>query len=290
MQFLILTLILLTVTFNAVGQISGKVLDKKTGNSIYGVIFTNEQGEIISLTDRKGAFLISEIEGLFTLSALGYQDTTIKISNADKADFWEIGLIPKTYDLPEVFITDKHRESELFNIEKRRIRTFNFFSLGSTVGGSTKIGTRFKNQSAGTLSSVSVYFSEVGSLTNYQLMRLRIFGINSEGEPEEDLLRSLVVLRPKEAGWYDIHLNEFNVPLLGTDFLIAIEFIQRRYDKSNLKSEINANPFAVGFTRLRPRDRSEPLFYTKTNKGQWRSLTWPSLPLIWAEAIIDDKD
>ncbi len=248
MKLLFPILLLLTITFNAVGQVCGKVFDQKTGDPIYGVIVTNEEGEFVSFSDGEGMILISEIEGLFFLSALGYKDTTIQISNLNNADFWEVGLIPKAYVLPEIFITDQHGEAELFSYKKRRLRTFNFFSLGPTVSGTLKIGTRFENQSSGVISSVSVYFSEVGLLSDYQLLRLRIFELNHKGEPEEDLLRSLVVLSPKDVGWYDIDLNEFYIPLLGTDFLVAIEFIQRRYDKSEMKSEIYSNPFDLGFT------------------------------------------
>lgn len=138
---------------------------------------------------------------------------------------------------------------------------------------------------------MSVYFTEVGPLTDYQLFRLRIFEINSNSEPGEDLLRYSVVLRPKETGWYEIDLSEFNVPLLGTDFLVAIEYIQRLMDESNIKSEVlYSNPFDLGFTRLRSRERSEALFYFKTNRSEWKSLPWPSLPLIRVEAIFDHND
>lgn len=290
MQFFFPILLLLPLSFNAIGQVTGKVFDQKTGNPIYGVVVTNEEGEFVSFSDREGMFFISEIDGLFILSALGYKNTTIKLSNINDSRFLEIGLIPKAYVLPEIFITDQHGEAELFSYKKRRLRTFNFFSIGPTVSGSLKIGTRFYNQSSGVISSVSVYFTEVGLLTDYQLLRLRIFELNHKGEPEEDLLNSLVVLRPKNPGWYDIDLSKKSVPLLGTDFLVAIEFIQRRYDKSEMKYEIYSNPFDLGFTRLRPRDRSEALFYYKTNKSEWLSFSWPSLPLIQVEAIFDHID
>lgn len=290
MQLLFSTLLLLTVIFNAFGQISGKVFDQKTGNPLYGVVLSSDDGKIVYITDREGKFVLPENEGFFDLSALGYRDTTIKINNGNVNHFWEIGLIQKTYELPEVFISEKHPESVIFSLDKRRLRTFSFLGFSPTVSGSVKIGTMFRNQNSGVISTVSVYFTEVGLLTNYQLMRLRIFEINSEGKPGGDLLRSLVVLEPEETGWYDIDLNEFHVHLPGTDFLVAVEFIQRRYDESNTKSEIYANPFEVGFTRVRPRDRSKFSFGYKTNKSLLRNLSWPNVPLIRVEAIIDPRD
>ncbi|TVR89293.1 MAG: hypothetical protein EA411_02860 [Saprospirales bacterium] len=290
MQILFTILLSLTVTFNAVSQISGKVFDQKTGNPLYGVVLTSEEGEIVSITDRDGLFALPENGGSFVLRALGYRDTTIGISNGDDTDFWGIGLIPKTYELPEVLISDKHPESKIFGLDKRRLRSFSIFSFGPRVGGSLTIGTMLRNQNSGVISSVSVYFTEVGIRTNYQLLRLRIFEINSEGEPGSDLLRSLVVLRPQETGWYDIDLNEFHVPLPGTDFLVAVEFIQRRYDESDIKSERYGNAFDLGFTKVRRRERSEVGFWLKTNQGLWRNQSWPSVPLIRVEAIIDTRD
>ncbi|TVR85355.1 MAG: hypothetical protein EA411_13065 [Saprospirales bacterium] len=290
MQILLTILLSLTVTFNAIGQISGKVFDQKTGNPLYGVVLTSEESEIVSITDREGLFAIHENEGVFALSALGFRDTTISISKGDDTDFWEIGLIAKTYDLPEVLISDKHPESKIFGLDKRRLRSHSFFKLPPGVGGSVKVGTMFRNQNSGVISSVSVYFTEVGLLTNYQLLRLRIFDINSEGEPGSDLLRSLVVMSPKETGWNDIDLNGFHVPLPATDFLVAVEFIQRRYDESNMKSEIYANAFDLGMTRVRPRDWSEVGFWVKTDSSPWINQSWPSVPLIRVEAKIDSRD
>jgi len=290
-SFFLLVLVLFANTLPGQSKlIHGKVFDQKTGNPLYGVVLSSDDGKIVSITDREGLFVLPENERLFAISALGYRDTTIKVKNGDGIDFWEIGLIPMTYELPEVFISEQHHESVIFSLDKRRLRTFSFLGFHPTVSGSVKIGTKFRNQNSGVISTVSVYFTEVGLLTNYQLMRLRIFEINSEGKPGADLLRSLVVLGPKETGWYDIDLNEFHVPLPGTDFLIAVEFIQRRYDQSNMKSEIYPNPFVVGFTRVRPRDRSKFSFWYKTNKSLLRNLSWPNVPLIRVEAIIDPRD
>jgi len=291
-SFLLLVLVLFANTLPGQSKlIHGKVFDQKTGNPLYGVVLSSDDGKIVSITDREGLFVLPENERLFAISALGYRDTTIKVKNGDGIDFWEIGLIPMTYELPEVFISEKHHESVIFSLDKRRLRrTFSFFGFLPTVGGSVTIGTMFRNQDSGVISTVSVYFTEVGLLTNYQLMRLRIFEINIEGEPGADLLRSLVVLEPEETGWYDIDLNEFHVPLPGTDFLIAVEFIQRRYDESKLKSEIYENPFVVGFTRVRPRDRSEVGFWWKTDSSLWGNPSLPSVPLIQFEAIVDPGD
>lgn len=220
-----------------------------------------EESGIATITDREGLFVLSKGEGPFVLKALGYRDTSIIVSDAGKTEIWEIGLTPKTYDLPEIYVTDNQLESKTFELRKRRLRTFPMENLSISFNGYVKKGTAFQNQHSGNITSVSIYFSEPGHIDDYQFIRLRILEMNSIGMPGSDLLSKTVLLNPEEKGWYTVDLTEFNVPLNEKDFLVAAEFFFRSYDESSLEkntgmTRLNNLP-QIAYTRIRSRETSE---------------------------------
>lgn len=296
MQILFFILILLTASIHALGQSKGKVFDLTSGNPVIGVVLINEEGEIATITDRGGLFVLPHAEGVFEVSALGYRDTSIIFRNVNKKKFREIGLTPKTYNLPEIYVTDNQLEPKIFELRKRRLKSFPVEKISVLANGYINWGTSFQNQHSGNITSVSIYFSEPGHIDDNQFIRLRILEMNSEGMPESDLLTKTVLLKPKEEGWHTVDLKEYNVPLNGNDFLVAAELIFRSYDERSLEENRDTsrsrNLPQIAYTRIRSREKSDYSVWYNTNQSPWRNLTerfnfFPHAPFFRIEALID---
>lgn len=287
MRILFIVLLFFLVTYHSYSQTSGKVYDLKTDKPLAGIVLMAEEGGVFAITDKEGLFVLPQSEGTFILQSLGYRDTSIIIGEGSDALFWEIGMTPKHYDLPEIHISESQLVSKTFAMNKRRLSTYPLYFLYKQ-NRSYKMGTSFRNQESGIISSVAFYFSQVGSQTDYHHFRLRIVGINDKGEPDVDLLRETVMIEPREAGWYTLDLKEYDVPLPGTDFLVAIELITMSFDRNALEFENSYEEYRLGMTRVRLWDRPKVSFWMYVKRLEWVDLSSRrGVPLIRVEAHIE---
>lgn len=292
-----IAIIFISLVLNAqiLAQTTGKVYDLITGEPLIGVMISNNAGEIVSITDPEGLFIFSETEGVFKVSVMGYRDTSVVIERQGKQEWHRIGLSPQAYDLPEVRVIDHAWESRTFDIRERRLRPFALRYRPYKIYGNIKRGTSFRNSYHGKITSLSIYFSDAGNTDEFQFLRLRILEMNDEGKPGMDLLRETVLLEPEDKGWYTVDLKDFDIPLTGREFLVAVEFIFRKFSKEDMPEDIDEGRSKdlplITLTRLPRSERAHYAHWAATNYSPWWKVDSNRDVLLFrVEALVGPQD
>lgn len=177
-------------------------------------LYADKNGEIEFPMDLKDSV---------TIQALGYESRIISIN--DLKSKTAIPLKQKAVALNEVSVTAQKYIEKKISLPKTKRKHKS--SIGSCSNYSFIIGTSFITPPKSYLKEVAIHFKNKGE-GNVKL-RLRIFGLNGYGVPDEDLLRENIIL-PEKKGWVYVDATPFSIYLPKNGFVVAVEFMK---DTSN---------------------------------------------------------
>jgi len=123
MKNILLTLILVVTSFNLFSQISGKVSDSQTGESLFGVTVFDKIQQRGVTTDFDGKFSLNLEKGQCSLEIryIGYENQILEF-NYQKDTTLDIKLVSKTLELDDVTVTytvDKGSNTELIRLQSK---------------------------------------------------------------------------------------------------------------------------------------------------------------------------
>jgi hypothetical protein len=177
------------------------------------------------ITDKNGNFSFqvkrSELNDSIEVSSLGYMKASYLAAGFTEGSGHVVYLKLKMINLQAVNIHAKD-----FKIKK--IGNHSILSFGSiymdTQGQQTALFIANKKGKKGIISSVSYYLSDKGNVQSP--FRVRIYEKDSiSGKPGKDLLKEMLVARPKESGWFSVDISQFNIGIPKDGFFVAIEGI-----------------------------------------------------------------
>lgn len=227
MKYLILFLLLI-LSFNGFCQVKGTVVDEETKKPITYSNVWIENENVGTTSDMNGVFQFNEsnIGKNLIISAIGYESQHILIDSS----FLEIMLVPKIYLISEILVKPK-KKTELI-ISKYKKSQINTYS-----GGSPQIYARYfpyKDEYKNTpfIKSIKIEtYSKIASSFN-----LRFLTVNSNGEPNSDLLKDNLIINAKK-GKRSLVIDDFKgaqIEIPQEGIFIALEFLIIKENKCNV--------------------------------------------------------
>ena len=233
-------MILIFRIFSSIGQINGKVIDKKTKKPIeyVNIWVENENIGTTSGSDGNFSFEKSTLNKILILSAIGYESLSIEF----KKNKQQIKLVPKVYGLQEVKVVPKKRK--ILKISKIKVRK-------ATYGNSTPtplILTRYlpynkKYCETPFLKSVKILTK---SQTDSAIFKFRIFKPTVNRAPGKDLInQNLIVNVKKGKNYVTINLEKFHLKMPEEGCFIAVEWIILKSNAFLKTGEVNGKKHSV---------------------------------------------
>lgn len=189
-------------------------------------------------SDDNGSFELTISETDFNkqvhLSSLGYKDSIISVEKLIKSD--KIFLKAKIEQLNEVVISKKFEEKFL---------VVNPLEESDLCAG---YGTNFKNpwmlalyfpydetyKETDFLKGVKIHFGNFRNIKSK--FRLRLFSVDENGLPDEDVLKeSVIVELKKNQKIADVDISNFNIIFPRNGFYIAFEWLYIPYNEEEVK-------------------------------------------------------
>jgi hypothetical protein len=205
--------------------ISGTVRDIENGMPLeYAGVQLKKSGKG-GITDRNGNFSFqikkSELIDSIEISSLGFEKENYLASGFIEGSEHVVYLKLKVEKLQTAII-------KASDFKLKSLGNHSVFSFGSiyidTQGQQTALLIKNKKGKKGIISSVSFYLSNKG---NFQSpFRVRIYEIDSaSGKPGKDLLKEMIIAKPKEDGWFKVKVSQHNIEVPKEGFYVAIEGI-----------------------------------------------------------------
>jgi hypothetical protein len=268
--FIYFVLSFLTLSpYHLLSQTAGCVIDKSTNLPIPLANIWVENEDIGTTSDKNGYFHFSDnlTNKCLIVTALGYERLRIKIDTS----YLKVLLESKIYSIPEVVIKPEQRE-ELQIITYRKYNLYNYISSVNPTIYARFIPYQEEYQNTPFINSIKV---ETYSRLELSSFRLRLFQVNPDGQPVEDILKNDLLVKVKK-GRRSCTITDFN----GTQIIfpkdglfIALEFLivkENEYEATMLNSETHKREKRVCYMPLFGTvvTKASPPLYVYT-KGNW---------------------
>jgi len=217
------------------------------------------------------------------ISAIGYKNKTITVSQNDNLSNFRIVLLHDTFLLKEVVISSKIFKTKQIALGPRK----KIKGYGGVCGYSFshEEGLYIPNpeQIRGEIKSVEFYLKkEKKSVEKRHLIRLRIYSVNAELYPDKELLLENIFLQVKKSGsnqMVKIDLEKHNIPMPINGIVIALEALQNT--SSPQPNPINAqnteaNECSEISTILVDDDTKRYVQWNRINKKKWHHIDFTS--------------
>lgn len=221
--------------------IKGLVLSEDSSPVQYATIY-DDSLKSGTFSDSLGRFSmhISSNATALQVSAIGYKNKTIPIDQNDNLSDVHIVLTNETIHLKEVVISStifKPKQTALGPRKKisGHIGFCELFNLKSKVG----LYIPNPEQIRGELESIEFYVKKEGDEPN-RLVRLRIYSVDENLYPAQDLLLSNIILQVKNSKKYQsikIDVEKYKIPIPSNGIVIALEVVQHVQKPNPIKSD-----------------------------------------------------
>jgi hypothetical protein len=259
--------------------IKGLVLSEDSSPVQYTTIY-DDALQSGTFSDSLGRFSmnISSNATALQVSAIGYKNKTIPIDQNDNLSDVQIVLTNDTIQLKEVVISStifKPKQTALGPRKKisGHIRFCELFNLKSEVG----LYIPNPEQIRGELESIEFYVKKEGDEPN-RLVRLRIYSVDENLYPAQDLLLSNILLQAKNSKKYQsikIDVEKYKISIPSNGIVIALEVVQNvqkpnpnKSDGQNTKTDVCAS-FEIACA---DDETNSFVQWDRLNKGNWYNL------------------
>jgi hypothetical protein len=232
MKKIVLLFFNLNILIVCTGQeivLNGKIEDSKTGQPLsYATI------EILSLqtgtiTDREGNFSLRIIPQEFIRDTIIFSHVGYKKKNMPVQDFMNSGKVIALDEMPvllgEIKVAPKKYITTILGVGDKKPSQMQY----ANVFGANK-GNFLKNEKkkTGWIKSVSYYIHPDGNPRTP--FRVRIYGVNDNNQPVQDILNKSVIVSANGPGWVKADLIDYHVPFPEKGVFITMEWINSGAD------------------------------------------------------------
>lgn len=290
MKILLLTIFIIFThfTWGQKNHLWGQVVNAETGEPLPYVNLVFEKEEKGTSTNEDGRFSIVLQEKMeddrVQFTFVGFKNQVLE---PDKLKGNLVKLVPLIDDLAEV---------EVYNITGKNRKNINSFKGSKTVGLGNFSGGEYP-------SMIARYYSRPGEFdkgcfidrikirffsTNEQLFlaakfRLRVFAVNEDGEPGEDLLlQNLVIEKSRSQFVVTVPMQQYRIYVPANGFFIAVEHLfikENRYREINdyvvndtlFYKDVSVIKYAPVFTGILEDDNEQYSSYYKHVNG-WKKM------------------
>jgi len=218
MRYVILIL-LISLPTCIFAQISGVVVDRKTGNPVEFANIWVENQNIGATSNEKGLFSFKEniVNKSLIISAIGYESLQIVV---DKNNL-RIELVPKNYLIEEVTVRPKKHNVLVVDIFRKS--SVSYYLLSNSRPWI--IAKFFKYSST---YEKTPFIKNLSILTDGEIngatFNLRLMSVNENGEPSGDILKENLIIKAKKGKRkLLVDLSAFQVTFPKNGFFVAVE-------------------------------------------------------------------
>jgi hypothetical protein len=227
-------LLLILLSTNLSGQISGTIIDNSTGLPIqYANVFI--QGKPIgTTTDLNGNFEIKSntSDEIIIVSAIGYDSQQIKVDSEASI----IKLVPRIYELSGIIVKPRKNKSQLTIGSYNKNKIHNYFACNGYPWIVTKY-FEFKPEynSFPYLKKLKILTSTISR--DSVIFNLRLLSIKEDGSPGTDLLNKNLIVSAQSGLNKNtvIDLSSFNLTFPSSGLIIAVEWLIIGQNKNDSK-------------------------------------------------------
>ena len=213
------------------------VLDKESNKPIPYVNISILESTVGTSSDDDGSYTLhiknEDLSKNVKLSSLGYNDTTIVVSNFIKLD--KVRLTPLVEQLDEVVISEKFEEKTM--IVNEILEEDLCAGYGSHAENPWIVALYFpfisNYEDTDFLKSVRFHF---GNFKNKKgKFRLRLFSVGNDSLPDQDLMKeNVIVSLKKNQKTVDVDISECSLIFPREGFYIAIEWLYIPYNEQKI--------------------------------------------------------
>lgn len=236
--------IFLFVSQFAFSQIRGVVKDSISGEPIPFVNIWVENETIVTTSEPNGSFSLDlKEEKVLVFSALGYE---VKKASS-KTDI--ILLKPKVFELKEVVVSIPKKTKEIQNgVSKKRF----YLPENQVIPWilAKKFNLEEKNQDLNFVKEIH-FFTK--SQVDHGIFRARIFEVNSDGMPGEDLVSDEIIVEVKKGkSKTTINVSKYNIQIPKEGIVVGFESLFINRNKYNQKASVNGTKKTVYIVNYGP--------------------------------------
>lgn len=256
----------------ALAQLSGKIIDKNTKQSIPYVNVFIENENYGTTADENGKFTIQSQKENYKLifSIVGYENDTISIQNIRAI----IELKPKVYNLAEVKVlsSKKSKEIKIGSFKRNNIKTY----YGSGLNFTYLIASHFPfideyNNTPFIKTIMPLCKSDIPNAK----FKVRIFEADKNGQPSTELIReSIIVTIKKGQSQPLIDLSKYNIYFPENGLFIGFEYMNipsnyyEFYATMPNKKKMKMFTYEPSFASERIDSNKQQIW--KTYNGKWK--------------------
>ena len=227
-SIIIIILMLWPSKLKAQQLLKGRILDS-TNNPVPYTSIQVDGESLGTVADVNGYFELEITQSLpikLIAKNVAYQTKEIEINNIKETEF-TFYLKHKTFTLNEITISGKN-EVKYYGVPEKPKGILSFISFYPFQ----QLGLLFddKRINSTVIKSVSFYVIDGFFYSNRpngnSKMRLRIYSVDENGIPKEDLLNSEIIVAPNHGGWNTIELKEHQLVIDKTPIVVAIEWLE----------------------------------------------------------------
>lgn len=234
-------------------EIFGFVANKSDSTPVpYTSVVNKENTRIGAFVDKNGFFKISfsdtsskpYLELLF--SCVGYADTTLVVSKESSKSLF-ITLRRVVYKMPDVVFYSSKKKVRIIGVGVYDERSNDDYLLKqkNLAIKSFQVGIFLKKEKKdnGKLSSVRFCLSEKANLEGVYLMRILIPKMNILPDKFypvsefQDLFNEWVIIDKVKTGWNEVYLEDYNLKVPSTDFLVLFSIAGDKKEDIDLYSD-----------------------------------------------------
>ncbi len=206
-------------------KVKGKIYDANKGVPLEFAGLQLMNTTIGTITNSEGEFAFSikknQLGDTLLISALGYERQNVVLSiffnNPDTV------IYMKTISILIDEVTINAADYQLKTIGNNKKISFGSFYI-DTHGQQTALFVENEDNDKGRILAVNYYLSKKGNTT--APFRVRLYQLDSLGNPGKDLLPDVLIAKPKfDGGWFTVNLTHYNIQIPENGFFVAIEGI-----------------------------------------------------------------
>ena len=276
---ILLFLFFTTALFSQGIHIKGLVLSEDSSPVPYATLYDGSQksGTFSDSLGRYSIYMPDNVRELH-ISAIGYKSKTITVDSNDNLSDFHIVLQNDTFKLKEVVISSKTFKPKQVELgPEKKIK--GGIGLCSQLNRQTGLYIPNPEQIRGEIKSVEVYLEKKSDETNY-LIRLRIFSVDENLYPANDLLLDNVILQVKKSKrdqLVKIDLEKYHIPFLSNGIVVALEVVQNTQElyPSGLKAQSTREEKCTSLKTVLNDDNTIGfVLWDRVDNGKWYKINF----------------
>ena len=261
-------------------HIEGLVISEDSSPVPYATMYDGSQ-KSGTFSDSLGRYSITMPDNVKELhiSAIGYKSKTITVGPSDNLSDFHIVLQNDTFKLKEVVISSKTFKPKRIELgPRKKIKGHTGLGFVSFIH-ETGLYIPNPEQTRGEIKSVEVYLNRRNT-DNKHLIRLRIYSVDENLYPAEDLLLDNIPLEVKNSKrdqLIKINLEKYHISIPSNGIIVALECIQDNQELNLSNFDIPNNRESIFMILFVDDNTNQFVQWARIDKGNWYTVNDTSL-------------